>query len=116
MIPSNASSDRSLSTNLSLETQPSPRPKKPATQEQVLLPAAETELGGQGLQAVLPDAPATLLKVPFGHGTQAPVSWYEPGEQSANPPVMFNRANPDLTPSQTSVSFGQTLSTRPLEA
>jgi hypothetical protein len=82
----------------------------------VLLPAAETELGGQSVQAVLPDAPATLLKVPFGHGTQASASKYEPGEQSANSPVMFNRAKPDLTPSQTSPSFGQTQSTRPLEA
>ena len=30
----------------------SPGPKKPATHEHVLLPAAETELGGQGVQAI----------------------------------------------------------------
>jgi len=48
----------------------SPGPKKPATQEHVLLPAAETELGGQGVQAALLVAPTTLLKVPLGHGTQ----------------------------------------------
>ena len=48
----------------------SPGPKKPATHEHVMLPSAETELGGQGVQAALPEAPTTVLKVPFGHGTQ----------------------------------------------